>query len=111
MNRTELIETLVVRVAPEQQQRLRKILELKKLEEIERLHDEVVLEDADIKLAEIQGEREANRLWHQYETNRAREPEREAQLEQDRTTFIDAARTLRSFGLTQANFNVTLQTL
>lgn len=111
MNRTEVIETLVVRVAPEQQQQLRKKLEAKTTIELEQILHEVVLEDADEKLIEIQAARGFNRAFHEMEMEKLRAPQRQQQLEKDFETFADAARTLCSFGLTQANFNVTLQTL
>ena len=72
-------------------------------------------EAADEELIQIQAERAAARAIHELEMSQAREPHRraevKAQLEQDRKTFEDAARTLRSFGVNEANFNVVRQTL
>jgi len=119
MNRQEIIELVVVRAAPSEQQQLRKLLSTYSTGELARVEQAIISQAtqqiADNELIKIQAEREANRLWHQYETQQAREPQRKAeakaQLAQDRQTFAEAAKTLRSFGVTDANFNVCRTTL
>jgi hypothetical protein len=113
MTRQE-IELVVVRAVPSEQQQLRKILSLYSIEELERVEQAIVSqavqEKAEEELIRIQAERAAARWAHQYEMQQAREPQRKAeekaQLEKDKQTFADAAKSLRSFGLTEANFNV-----
>ncbi len=119
MTRQEIIELVVVRAAPSEQQQLRKILSAYSTEELARVEEAItsqaVQQKAEDELIRIQAEREAERAMHQYRTQQAREPqhkaEAEAQLAQDRQTFAEAAKSLRSFGMTEANFNVTRQTL
>ncbi len=70
--------------------------------------------EADDRILELQAARAADRAWHEYEMSQAREPQRQAeekaQLERDRRTFQDAAKALRTFAVTEANFNVVRQT-
>jgi hypothetical protein len=71
--------------------------------------------EADDRILELQAARAADRAWHEYEMSQSREPQRQAeekaQLERDRRTFQDAAKALRTFGATEANFNVVRQAL
>jgi len=61
------------------------------------------------------GEIRAEQLLHQLRMHEATEPRRKAeavkQEKQDRRTFADAAKTIRSFAAIEANFNVIRQTL
>jgi len=114
-DRQEVIELVLVRAAPHEQQQLRKTLSTYTTEELKQIEQAIVsqavsrvAEDELIRIqAEIAAERELFRL--------SREPQRKAQekaqLAQDRATFNDAARTLRSFGLNEANFGVIRSTL
>src|SRR2546426_8588019 len=119
MNRNEIIELVVVRAAPEEQQSLRRVLSTYTTEELKQIEQAIVSQAvsnvAEDELIRIQVEREATRIWHQYEMQQAREPQRKAeakaQLAQHRQTFADAAKTLRSFTVNEANFNVVRQTL
>jgi hypothetical protein len=119
MTRSEIIDLVVVRAAPEEQQSLRRVLSTYTTEELKQIEQAIVSQAesnaAEEELVRIQGEREANRIWHQYETQQAREPQRKAeekaQLEADRKTFAEAAKNLRSFAVNEANFNVIRQTL
>jgi hypothetical protein len=67
------------------------------------------------RLAQVQAEREADWIEFQVAQGMAREPglraEAERQLLQDEQTFAEAARSLRSFGVNQANLNVCRTTL
>jgi hypothetical protein len=115
----EIVELLVVRAAPHKQQQLRQTLSTYSAEELALVKQAIISramhkvaederEDELIRInAEIAAERELFRLY--------REPQRKAEAAQqekkDRTTFTDAARTLRSFGTTDANFNLIRQTL
>jgi hypothetical protein len=113
--RQEIIELVVVRAAPHEQQQLRKTLSTYTTEELRQIEHAIlsqamsrVAEDELIRIqAEIAAERELFRL--------SREPQRKAEAErqakQDRATFNDAAKTLRSFGLNEANFGVIRSTL
>jgi len=114
-NIEEIVELLVVRAAPDKQQQLRKTLSTYSAEELALVKHAIisrakskVAEDELIRIqAEIAVEQELFRL--------SREPQRKAEAErqekQDRATFNDAAKTLRSFGTTDANFNLIRQTL
>ncbi len=115
MTRNEIIDVFVVRAAPAGRQELRQQLEKMSKEELEQAHRALIsnqeIEAKEEELlrtqAEIAAERELFRL--------SREPQRKAeekvQLEQDRATFNTAARTLRGFGLNEANFSVIRSTL
>jgi hypothetical protein len=114
-DRQEVIELVLVRAAPHERQQLRKTLSTYTTEELKQIEQAILSqamsrasEDELIRInAEIAAERELFRL--------SREPQRraeaKAQLEQDRAKFNDAARTLRSFGLNEANFGVIRSTL
>jgi hypothetical protein len=71
--------------------------------------------EADDRILELQAARAADRAWHEYEMSQAREPQRQAeekaQLERDRRTFQDAAKTLRTLAVTEANFSLVRQSL
>jgi hypothetical protein len=74
----------------------------------------VAAAEADERILRLQAARAADRAWHEYEMSQAREPQRQAeekaQLERDRRTFQDAAKALRTFAVTEANFSVVRQT-
>ena len=119
MTRSEIIDVFIVRTAPADRQHLRQILEKMSKEELEMAHEalqaQVQLQATEEELLRIQVEREADRVLHELDMQKARESqtrgEAKAQLEADRKTFIDAAKSLRSFTVNEANFNVTRQTL
>jgi hypothetical protein len=115
MTRDQIIQVFTVRALPAERQELRRTLEKMTTEQLEEAYKIVQLQAKEEELLEIQAEREANRIWHQTEMEQAREPQRKAeakaQLAQDRQTFADAAKTLRSFAVNEANFNVIRQTL
>jgi hypothetical protein len=71
--------------------------------------------EADDRILELQAARAAERAWHEYEMSQSREPQRQAeekaQLERDRRTFQDAAKTLRTLAVTEANFSLVRQSL
>ena len=114
-NKSELISD-ILQIAPEHADE--RFLQTKTISELE-----VILHQA--KLAEIemlreqriraQAEAAAARVIFQLNQQAALEPQRKAQaearLKEDRKTFEDAAKTLRSFGINEANFNTTRQTL
>src|SRR5947207_1960934 len=115
MNRQEVIELVVVRAAPHEQQQLRKTLSTYTTEELKQI-EQVILSQAMSRMAEdelirIQAEIAAERELFRLSREPQRRAEAKAQLEQDRATFNDAARTLRSFGLNEANFSVIRSTL
>jgi len=116
MNRSEIIDLVVVRASgtPGELQRLRLALSAKSTEELEQIHHQILLEAADDQLIQIQVEREANRLWHQYEMQQAREPQRkaqeEAQLKQDREVFNEAVVKL-GLSNVESNFSLIRQVL
>jgi hypothetical protein len=115
MNRSEIIELLVVRAAPDERQKLRQALSTYSTEELKQIEQALisqavsnVAEDELIRIqAEIAAERELFRLSRKPEAER----QEKAQLEADRKTFIEAAKSLRSFAVNDANFNVIRQTL
>jgi len=119
MNRTEIIEVFIVRASPADRQELRRTLERMSLEELEQAHRALIsnqkLEATKEELLHIKIEAAANRAMHEHDVKQAREPQRKAeekaQLAKDRQTFADAAKTLRSFGVNEANFNIIRQTL
>lgn len=96
----------------------RKLLEQKSVSELQhvlldaanRYRTEV--EDQNI---QIRAEAEAKKTIAQLELQESRRPEHEAkqrqQLESDKKTFASAARTLRSFGQTEANLNLIRQVI
>jgi hypothetical protein len=119
MNRNQITEVFVVRAAPADRPELRRTLERMSLEELEQAHRALIsnqeIEAKEEELLTIQAERAANAALRKYLLQKAREPQRKAeekaQLEADRKTFADAAKTLRSFAVNDANFNVIRQTL
>src|SRR6266850_417527 len=119
MTRSEIIDLVVVRAAPEEQQSLRQTLSTYTTVELQQIEKAIISQEvskkADEDLIRIQADRVADHALHQYHTQKAREPQREAeekaQLVKDRQTFTEAAKTLRTFGVTEANFNVCRTTL
>jgi hypothetical protein len=119
MTRNEIIELVVVRAAPEEQQSLRRVLSTYTTEELKQVEQAMVSQAvskvAEDKLIRIQAERAADRALHELHVRKLREPQRKAEAErqekQDRETFTQAAKTLRSFSVNQANFNVCRTTL
>ena len=67
--------------------------------------------DAERERINVEMERALEFERFQMDKERSEAPKREAQLRQDRETFVDAARVLRSFGLNVANFNLLRSTL
>jgi uncharacterized protein (DUF2252 family) len=115
MTRSEIIDVFIVRAVPSGRQELRQKLDRMTKEELEEAYGVIQIQATEEKLLQIQAERAADHALHQYHVQQAREPQRraeaEAQLAQDRQTFTDAAKTLRTFGVNEANFNVIRQTL
>ncbi len=118
MTRKEIIDLVVVRnpeTTPGGHQQLRRVLEAKSATELDQMYDQILLEAKEEELIRIQAERSAERALYQLHLQRVTEPQRKAeekaQLAQDKQTFADAAKTLRSFGMNEANFNVIRQTL
>ena len=119
MTRSEIIDVFIVRAAPAEREGLRPILEKMSKDELEMAHEALVaqfeLQAREEEIFRIRADSAADQALHSFRMQKAREPQRlaeeKAQLEQDRKTFADAARTLRSFGITDANFNVTRQTV
>src|SRR6267142_122801 len=114
----EIIELVVARTpetTPGGHQKLRQALSAKSTEELEQIHSVILLEATEEELLRINAERAANKTLFELQRAREREPQRKAEAErqdkQDRATFNDAARTLRSFGLNEANFSVIRSTL
>jgi hypothetical protein len=79
------------------------------------LQAQVQLQAKEEEYFRVQAEREADRVLHELHMEKLRAPQRKAEAErqekQDRETFAQAAKTLRSFSVNEANFNVTVQTL
>jgi hypothetical protein len=119
MNRSEIINLFIVRAAPADRTELRRKLERMSLDELEQAHQALIsnqeLETKEEELLKIQAERAANAALHKYVLQKTREPQRKAeekaQLDADRKTFADAARSLQSFALNEANFSVIRTTL
>jgi hypothetical protein len=113
--RQEIIGVFVVRAAPADRDELRRKLERMTLGELEEAYKVVQLQATEEKLLQIQTERAADTALHELHIRRIREPQRKAEAEQqeklDRETFKQAAKTLRSFGENQANWNVISSTL
>lgn len=106
----------IMQIAPENVDE--RILQSKTIQELEAiLHQATLAEIETLREQRIraQAEAAAARAIYQLNQHQAREPQRkaqaEAQLRQDRKTFEHAAKTLRSFAINEANFNVTRQTL
>jgi len=64
-----------------------------------------------VRLAKIRAEQNADSILFQLQRQRETEPQRKAQVKRDLETFNNAAKTIRTFGVNQANFNVVRQTL
>ncbi len=115
MTRNEIVDVFVVRAAPSDRTELRQQLEKLSKEQLEEAYRVIQLQATEEKLLQIEAERAADQALHKLHVLRIREPQRraeaKAQLEQDRATFNDAARTLQSFGLNEANFSVIRSTL
>lgn len=119
MTRQEIIDVFIIRAAPVERDVLRVQLGKMSLAELEQAHQaaqaQTQLREVDEELARIAVEREADRILHEESMRIAREPQRrteaKVQLEADRKTFAQAAKTLRSFAVNQANFNVIRQTI
>jgi hypothetical protein len=119
MTRNQITEVFVVRAAPVDRPELRRTLDRMSLDELKQAHQALIsnqeIETKEEELLTIQAERAANAALHKYLLQKAREPQRiaeeKAQLEADRKTFADAAKTLRSFAVNDANFNVIRRTL
>lgn len=119
MTKQELVNVFILRAAPAEREALHPILEKMSKEELEMAHEALVaqiqLQAREEEIFRIRADSAADQALHQFRTQKAREPQRlaeeKAQLEKDRATFNEAAKTLRSFGLTEANFNVIRQIL
>jgi hypothetical protein len=119
MTRQEIIDVFIVRTAPAGRPALRQQLDKMSKDELETAYEFLqIQEEIQVKkeqIVQIRIEAAAERAIHQHHAKQAREPQRlaeeKAQLEQDRKTFADAARSLRSFAVNDANFNVIKQTL
>jgi hypothetical protein len=119
MTRGEIIDVFIVRAATADRPGLRRMLERMTKEELEQAYEallaQVRLQAKEEELFRIRAESAADRALHQFHMQKAREPQRLAeekgQLEKDRETFREAARSLQSFGLNEANFNVIRSTL
>jgi len=119
MTRSEIIDLFIVRATPVERRQLRQQLEQMSKQELEEAYEILQtrskIQAKEEQILQIQAERAAERALNQHYIRQAREPQRlaeeKAQLEQDRKTFTEAARTLRSFAVNEANFNVIRQTL
>ncbi len=113
-DRQEVIELVCVRAPVHERQQLRKTLstyttaELKQIEQaiLSRAHAQVAEEE----LIRLQAEGAADQALFELDRYRQHEPQRRAQLVQDKQTFSDSAKTLR-FGVNEANFSVIRSTL
>src|SRR6266700_2005884 len=119
MTKQEIVDVFIVRAASAEREGLRQILEKMSKDELEMAHEALVaqfeLQAREEEIFRIRADSAADQALHSFRMQKAREPQRlaeeKAQLEQDRKTFADAARTLRSFGMTIANFNLIRQTV
>ena len=115
MTRQEIIDLFIVRAAPADRPELRRKLDRMSLDELEEASKIIQLQGKEEQLLEIQADRAVTNAMYQYYKQREREPQRIAEekalLETDRKTFAEAAKTLRSFALNDANFNVIRRTL
>jgi hypothetical protein len=120
MTRDEIINVFLVR-APSRGERERlseKLYAMTKeqLEEAYRvLQIQAKIQANEEEYLRIEVERAADRIIHQLEMDEFRAPQRKAEAERqeklDRETFKQAARSLKSFGVTDANLSVTRSTL
>jgi hypothetical protein len=115
MQKQEIISVFLVRALPQDREELRRKLERMTLDELEEAHRVIQIQATEEKLLQIQAERAADAALFNLRRQREREPQRvveeKAQLARDRQTFAEAAKTLRSFGVTEANFDVCRKTL
>jgi len=115
MTRDEIINVFLVRAARSEREEISEKLYRMTKGELETAYQALQIHAAQDELLRIQAERAADRALFELDRDRQREPQRraeaKAQLAQDRQTFAEAAKTLRTFGVTEANFNVTRQTL
>ena len=115
MTRSEIIDVFIVRAVPADRPELRRKLDRMSLDELEEAYKIIQLQGKEEQLLEIQADRAASAAMYQYHKQKEHEPRRKAeekaQLEGDRKTFEEAAKTLRSFAVHDANFNVVRQTL
>jgi hypothetical protein len=115
MTRSEIIELFIIRAAPAERRELRQQLEQMSKQELEEAHRVIQLQATEDELLQIQAERAANRAMFELQKRTEREPlrkrEEEQQLAKDHKTFADAAKTLRSFAMNEANFSVIRSTL
>lgn len=113
MTRSEIIELVVVRAAPSEQQQLRKILSSYSIGELQRVEQAIasqaVQQKAEDELIRIQAERAADRALHEYHLKLHHDQAREAYLKQtepqDRETFAKACRKF-NIGNIEANFKL-----
>jgi len=119
MTRSGITELFVVRAAPAERDELRRTLDRMTAEQLqtayEALQRQVELEATEERFYKALAESAAEDLRHHLRMQEAREPQRKAEAEEqeknDRATFKQAAKTLRSFGMTIANFNLIRQTV
>jgi hypothetical protein len=115
MTRQEIIDVFIVRAAPADRPGLRQQLDRMSKEELAEAYKIIQLQGKEEQLLEIQADRAAAAAMYKYQAQKAHEPQRKAeekaQLAKDTQTFADAAKTLRSFGVNDANFNVIGRTL
>jgi len=113
-DRQEIIELVLVRAPAHERQQLRKTLATYSTEELKQI-EQAILSQAMTRLAEEelirnQAEAAADKALFELDRYRQHEPQRRAQLAQDKQIFADAAKTLR-FGVNEANFSVIRSTL
>jgi hypothetical protein len=110
MTRQEITDVFLVRALPAERVELRRTLEKMSKQELEEAYKVLQLQATEERLLEIQAERAADKAMFELQKRTDREPQRkreeEQQLSVDRETFADAAKTLRSFALNEANFTV-----
>jgi len=115
MTRDQIIEVFLVRAIPGERYQLRQKLEGMTTEELgmayQALQAQAQLEATEEKIFRIQAEAAAEQALHGLRMWQAREPQRLAEEKAQLKTFAEAARTLRSFGVNEANFNVIRSTL
>jgi hypothetical protein len=111
MTKDQIIDVFIVRTSPSGRQELRRTLENMTKDQLEEAYRVIQLQATEEKLLQIEAERAADQTLFQLQRAREREPQRKAEEKSDRQTFEDAARTLRSFGTTEANFSLIRQTL
>ncbi len=83
-------------------------------EELDRYLDELQAKevtDAEEAMFRSRAEKDADTLIWQLQQWNEQAPQREAQLKQDRQTFINVSNAVRSFGVNEANFRLIRETL